>query len=220
MTNDLPIPLDAAPATPSGAPDLAPIRALREALGSLLDQERAMFEAGDTVGLSWGAAQVAALKADLGDIERTAKTDIAVLIRRGWMTGDGEPRKGKPKQMIDGLGMVEVESSFERKNWESEKLLRAIVMKSLIDPETGEIGEPVKVVDDLLANLSAALPITGSLGWRVGQEKPVGSGQWTGLRGLGFDPDDFCDTLDKPVMAKVPRLPDTTTPQSPTAEEA
>lgn len=192
-----PIPTQPVPAA-SGLLDL------RKALTVLDDQREAMVLRGDTEALCWGSAQLAAVIGDLNALQRQTRSDIAELVKAEW--GDA---RGKPKRDIEGLGRVEVPSGRERKNWRSVELLREVVWGAAVDDETGQLrhDNPVDLIDAIIEAVAATMPVSGSTSWKVGTEDKGDPGTWTGLRGQGIDPDDWCDVEEKPSLAVVPKLP-------------
>ena len=104
------------------------------------------------------------IKADIDILLRATEDDITRLL----------PEK---KQFVEGIGTVERRTTSTRK-WQSENLMRDLCRSSL-DPEgTGEIT--VGSIAQLIDNLTAVLPLTASLGWRV-----------TALKELGINPDEY-----------------------------
>jgi hypothetical protein len=125
-----------------------------------------LAERGDYTQLLYAMQGLRAIKADLDTLLREVENDVARLL----------PEK---KMAIDNIGQVERRTSITRK-WESESLLTSILKETLTDKETGELSPQVLARVD--AVLKAALPLTGSLGWRI-----------TGLQAIGIDPDEYCD---------------------------
>jgi hypothetical protein len=87
------------------------------------------------------------------------------------------------KVVVSGVGIVERKAKITRRNWDSEELLRKIVVNALVDQETGEIpSSPVEAVHQVVAEIRACVPFTGSTAWRVGA-----------LKERGYDPDEWCE---------------------------
>ena len=104
--------------------------------------------------------------------------------------------------------MIDVPGGSERKGWESRRLLHKLIRDVVADPDTGELRTfdgPLDVADAITAVIEDCLPITASTGWKVGSKNKV-TGEWdNGLRGRGIDPDEWCDVIDKPRLAVVPK---------------
>lgn len=187
-------------------PALDPVLELRKGLMALDEQRQALAEAGDYESLAVGAADIAAITGDLRDIERAARSDIATIVLASWVDERGERKRGKPKVTVTGLGVVEIEGGWERKNWQSEKLLRELMLRAIVDPDTGELAaeSPMEIVGAIYEVLNECLPITGSLGWRTGKFDKA-TQELTGLKKFGIDDAEWCERVDKPVLAKVPK---------------
>lgn len=145
---------------------LTPVNGLQNALLVTDDMRGALAEAGDTEQLLLGLEYLKTIKRDLDTLIRATEDDIVRLME-------------DKKQTFDGIGVVEKKTAVTRK-WDSEGLMKHLVRTSL-DPEgTGEIT--LDSVFHLIESLKMALPLTGSLGWRV-----------TELAKMGIDTDQFCD---------------------------
>lgn len=186
---------------PAPPPPPSAIGLLRAAVLAMDDQRAGMVKRGDTTALAWGGAQVALVAGDLADLLRQVRSDLAVLVENDY---EG---KGKAKLDIEGLGRVEIDGGWERKNWESAKLLRLLLLKAIVDPETGELTEapPSVIVSRIFEVLNDCLPITGSLNWRTGSYDRA-TESFTGLKKYGVDDEDFCDRIDKPKLARIPKI--------------
>lgn len=146
------------------------IYALREAIAGMLDQVSDLVEAGDWESLLRGLGPLQKIIGDLKIIQDAAKTGIMETM---------------PERMVSvaGVGTVERLRKTTRKNWDSEELLRFIVRHALIDEETGEIpSSPIEAVDQVISEIKAVIPFTGSTSWRVGE-----------LKKRGIDPDEWCE---------------------------
>lgn len=124
---------------------------------------------------------IADLKREIRDYEER----INKLLTQ-WMIHNGE-------KQIDFGGMVaERKRSSNRKNWQHDTLLEAVVnmsiseeQGSIINPETGEVVDIISfakpLIDSVVKNVQAAAAIRE---WRV-----------TALRTMipGLNPDDFCE---------------------------
>ena len=108
---------------------------------------------------------------------------------------------------VPGLGVVEVKGGFDRKNWESGKVLHRVIMEAIVDKETGEIhsfDSPTAFATAVENNIRACLGMTGSTAWKVGERKPDGTYKG-GLRSLDIDPTDYCDEIERPRLAIIPK---------------
>jgi hypothetical protein len=126
----------------------------RVAIINMLDADRqAMFDARDWQGLALGRESIDSLIADLKLVADQCKADLITLGEQG--------------ALPDGRELAITEHSAARR-WESQKLLAHIV-RTALDPEgTGEIpSSPIEAVSLVVEALSAALPLTASLSWRV-----------------------------------------------------
>lgn len=178
------------------------ISAIRRALVDLDARRAELAAARDVDGLAFGVAGLAELIGDLGVIQRSARLDIAgVLIEE-----ETDP-KARPKRYVEGLGIVEVPGGMERKNWESKRLLRRLVMDLVVDSATGEqvpYDSTLEFAEAVLAMLEEVLPLGGWLSWKVGsydRAKRI----YSGLRGRGIDPAEWCDEGEKERIAQVPK---------------
>lgn len=137
---------------------------LRTALMAADNGRQQLAEQGDYQQLLAGFQYLKQIKADIDILLRATEDDITRLL----------PEK---KQFVEGIGTVERRTTSTRK-WQSENLMRDLCRSSL-DPEgTGEIT--VGSISQLIDNLTAVLPLTASLGWRV-----------TALKELGINPDEY-----------------------------
>jgi hypothetical protein len=141
---------------------------LRKDLLRADDRRAELVAAGDWQTLAWGLVEMKKIKADLDALVREVEENIAALL----------PDK---KATVDGLGVLERRTSSSRK-WDSEGLLRDLVRKYLDPEQTGELTVTWETVSGLIAMLQKALPLTGSLGWRV-----------TPMREHGINPDDYSE---------------------------
>lgn len=171
---------------------------LRRGLLALDDQRQALYEAGDYERLANGGADLKIIVDELAVLLRTVRLNVGELVV------DAYEGKGRPKVEVPGLGVVEVPSGTERTGWESERLLRDLMLSVIVDPDTGELlsGSAAEIVDALLPVLRSCLPLTASLGWRIGKEA-----DGSGLIGHGFDPDDYSERVEKPRLAVLPKRP-------------
>lgn len=203
-------PHEITPVTPEGydtvSIPLSGVADLRRAFLVLDDERKTLAEAGDVDRLAYGVADIASIVGDLNTIKRSAEADIAAIM----LAEHGE-RRGNPKHEVPGLGVIDVPGGTERKGWESRKLLERLVRDVVADPETGELRHfesPVDVAEAITAMIVDCLSITPSTAWKVGT-KNTATGEWdNGLRGRGIDPGDWCDVVEKPRLAKVPKRQD------------
>lgn len=177
---------------------LGNLMSIRTGVMAMDERRAALAEAGDIDGLAIGAADLGDLVGDLQTVQRQARLDVARLLQATF-TGTGRPKKEIPH-----LGVVEVPGGNERKEWKHDKVLREVVMGVVVDPETGEVtdhGGPVKTAEAILATL---LEVCGTFGWRVGTYDRS-TDTWSGLRGLGIDPGDYCTEQEKERIATIPK---------------
>jgi hypothetical protein len=94
---------------------------------------------------------------------------------------------------LEGLPVLERRNSTLRKRWESDALLDRVVRYAL-DPEgDGSLPmTPFEAVSRVVASVKDAIPVTPSLGWRVGA-----------LRAIGLDPDEWCETEPGPTKVQI-----------------
>lgn len=163
--------------TPSDAVSL--VDALRYAIGHADQQRQALAEQGDVEALGYGLRDLRRLAADLRLLTQSTEDDVARLM----------PTK---TLVVDGLGTLERRKGTDRKKWQSTDLLAHIINLAALDRETGELYPPEVTLRRLLEVLPEVVPFTGSLGWRV-----------TALRGLGVDPDQWCETAPGRVTVTV-----------------
>lgn len=106
----------------------------------------------------FAAARDAAAK--IGVLSRQIEADLADAVKA---CGEREPE-------IPGVGVLKVRRS-NRTEWDSSLLFATLMARA------AEADDPAQAAFDML---SAALPLTKSLGWRTG-----------GLRECGLDPDVY-----------------------------
>ena len=99
-------------------------------------------------------------EAKLGMLKRETEANLADAVKA---CGEWEPE-------IPGVGVLKVRHS-KRTEWDSSRLFATLMARA------GEAEQPAEAAFDML---SAALPLTKSLGWRTG-----------GLRECGLDPDEY-----------------------------
>lgn len=178
-----------------------PLPILRKAALALDDQRADMVARRDKVGLANGSADLALFQSDLAAVQDAVRRDLARL-----MLEDHGDKRGNPKLEVDGLGVVDVPGGREWKKWESMKLMRRLAFSAILD-DGGEVRAdmaPSDVVEAVLEKLTACLPTGESVAWKVGQLDKA-TGEWSGLRGQGIDPEDYGDFEDKPRLAKIPK---------------
>lgn len=173
------------------------IAGVRQLIMAMDDRRAELAEAGDVENLAHGAADVDLLIGEFSVVKRQAQADIAKVLAE----------EGERKREIPGLGIVEVKGGFDRKNWESAKVLHRVIMEVIVDKETGEFipfGSPTDLADVVEAAIKVCLGMTGSTAWKVGEPKADGTYKG-GLRSLGIDPTDYCDEVEKPRLAIIPK---------------
>lgn len=185
MTTDLTttrhLPEQAAP------PTLADV--LDAALVMADDQRKALVETGDLTNLAHGLHQLRDITRKVSMLERQTDGDVARLVRT----------EGKRAE-IPGLGTVEVHRRSTKTKWESDRiygrLVDAIANLATIDPDTGEVigdADTAERMAHLLREILApCLPLTASMGWRVG-----------GLKEAGIDPNTYREQEYGPDTARI-----------------
>lgn len=143
------------------------------------DERRAeLAEAGDLDALAHGLVAI-----------RDLSSKLRILI--GQIDGDVSRlnnERGRDPYTIDGLGTLETKRKSARTRWDSEllfgRLVDRICAEGFVDPHTGQmIGDSATAerIGNLLRDrLAAAVPLTPSMGWRIG-----------GLKAAGIDPEDY-----------------------------
>jgi len=176
---------------------------LRLLFAQMDDRRAELAKAGDVDSLAHGAADVDLLASELSTIKRSAQTDIAKIFAE----------TGEHKREIPNLGIVEVKGGFDRKNWQSREVLREVIFRALVDPETGEWRNPDADAIDIAKTIEAAIAncigMTGSTSWKVGERAADGTYKG-GLRSVGINPEDYCDEVEKPRLATIPKRKATT----------
>lgn len=154
----------------------------------------APVERPDTVAAIRAAIAAAPTRADLlaqGDVGHGAHLlDAVRAIRRDlsiYEREDVEPAVAElmdeRRVEVDGL-TLERRRSTDRRLWQSGDLLRRIV-RSVVRDEEGDLrswDHPDDLAEALVSEIEAVMPVTGSLGWRVGA-----------LRDRGIDPEEWCE---------------------------
>lgn len=149
---------------------------------------QATIIAPDVQGLAFMLAHVREAKRKLSDAEKMVEDELVKSMA------------GK-EETVEGLGVITMRSGAQRKGWDHDSLIRAlphaigpkVVPEFLIDKETGEEYSGLSVVADLLTELRKAT----SFSWKT-----------TGLRPLGIDPDQFCETTWGRKTVTTPTLHD------------
>ena len=196
---------------------------IRQAIATLHDQALALRSARDYESLAAGGQDLETVNDDLATLIRDVKLYVAEIVdemEREARAHDAEMREaagknplkrndpdaslGPVRVEVEGVGAVEVNGGWDRKNWQSERLLREMLSRFLANwvvvDRSGEVIPPDRVVDDLATFLIEIMPVTGSMQWRVG--KADGS---NGLRAFGVDETDYCERTEKPRLARWPR---------------
>ena len=174
-----PLPTQAAHADPK--PGLAD---LIDAAITAADTTRAeLADAGDLDALAVGLWNVREMQRKLAILASQIDGDVSRLVL-------DRPRTDGPVT-IDGLGTLETRRRSTKKRWDSEALFGRLVDRicdeAFVDPHTGErigdAGTADRIRTSLRERLAKAVPLTPSMGWRIG-----------GLRENGIEPEDYCDT--------------------------
>lgn len=181
---------------------------LRRGLLALDDQRAEMVRRQDADGLAHGIADVRDIITDLSALKRASESDLGAILIACHEAAGLSPR-ANPKHFVDGLGEVKVPGGTERKNWQSEDLLRRLVRETLYDTETGEarFDSPSDAADAIIEMLLSCISFTGSLSWKVGTWDKPSESYVGGLRSYGIEPEDFCDEGEKPRLAVIPKRP-------------
>lgn len=183
---------------------------LRTVLAELDTQRAALAEAGDYEALAMGAQDLDTLLGDMRNILRSARLDLAEII-----DDQADRHVGTNRVEIDGVGAVETRGGWTRKNWDSKRLLRTLLAKAIAEVPgeriVNEDGEVLDVAESatlaaITQVLEDCLPITGSLSWRSGEwpDHQTGS-EGRGLKKHGVDDEAWCDRVEKPRMAIIPK---------------
>lgn len=178
---------------PSAHADTAPSLAdLIDAAIDHADRQRAeLAEQGDLEGLAHGLHALREINRKLTILISQTDGDVSALVL------------ARPKGetvTIDGLGSLETHRRSTRTRWDSERLFGLLVDRicdeGFVDPHTGElVGDPAtarRIADGLRERLAAAVPLTASMGWRVG-----------GLKAAGLDPNEFREQEHGPYTTRV-----------------
>lgn len=190
---------------------------LRRGLMALDDQRMAMTAAGDVDGLAHGVADIRDILSDLRALERACLVDEGQLLLYFHAISGGKPHRN-PKHVVPGIGEVKVPGGNDRKGWESEDLLRLLTDKVVkaqkaleLDAETGELiatdedtSTVAEFAESMVEMLLSCVSFTSSLSWKVGQQDSV-TKEWSGLKGYGIDPSDWCEETPKPRLAEIPK---------------
>ena len=178
-------------------PDHAANAATNPSLADLIDaaidhadhQRATLAEEGDLEGLAHGLHAIREVQRKLSVLISQTDGDVSrlVLERKGPVT-------------IEGLGSLETHRRSTRTHWDSERLFGLLVDRicdeGFVDPHTGEmVGDPAtarRIATGLRERLAAAVPLTASMGWRVG-----------GLKAAGIDPNQFREQEHGPYTTRI-----------------
>lgn len=158
----------------------APIHTdLRSAIVRADERRQQLAQAGDWKALAIGRDEVKTLIADLRVLDKATEADIARLMPERKIT-------------IDGLGTLERHGGWNRKDWDWDRLLPALIRRTLDPDGTGELPAAPEVVEAMKALIVEVIGVTGSKGPRL---EP--------LRELGFDDDEWCQRTEKPKTVQL-----------------
>lgn len=132
-----------------------------------LDQEmQVAVDDGDVEELADLHIKLSEAKRHLNEIARFVEEGLAEVM---------------PDEIVELPGMPPLQRRFgaSRKNWDSDSLFNTIRRDS-------------EDWDDFADKIRAAVPFTGSLGWRV-----------TELKKLGIDPDEYCESKPGRVSVQI-----------------
>jgi hypothetical protein len=119
----------------------------------------------------------------LRDAVRTIQQVDSLLVRQAYLKGP----HGKNAAEVDGIGLVSISRSKDRKNWDERGVAQAVIDARMADT-TGEAPDPWTVAEWLLE-------VYGINYVRV-----------TPLRALGLEPEAFCEEITgKPTVQLPPR---------------
>ena len=187
----------------------AGLAALRRGLLALDDQRIAMVQRQDADGLAHGSADLRDIITDLSALKRNVDSDLAQLLIACHDAAGLSPRRN-PKHFVAGLGEVDVPGGNERKDWQSEEILRLLIQRTFYDHETGEAKpheSPEAAVEAFVDLLKSCLSFGGSTAWKVGTWDGSAKVYVGGLRGVGIEPEDYCTEQAKPRLAAIPKRP-------------
>lgn len=182
---------------------------LRRGLLTLDDQRIEMVQRQDADGLALGAADVRDIITDLAALKRACESDLAQLLLACHEAAGLSPRRN-PKHFVEGLGEVAVPGGNERKDWESDKILKLLVQRTFYDHETGEAkdhGSAEHAVEAFVDLLKSCLSFGSSTAWKVGAWDGATKSYVGGLRGAGIEVGDYCSEQEKPRLAVIPKRP-------------
>lgn len=101
---------------------------------------------------------------------------------------------GEKKLEVPGVGVVEVKSSVRRTRWDHDEAFRTVIARLADEPGLFYDEDGVRLPPAVMAaNVVARLRDVLSPSWKV-----------TGLRELGIDPDEYCETDEKHWSVKLP----------------
>jgi hypothetical protein len=141
-----------------------------QALIALTDARMGEF-AGDIDALGHGIRNLTQLTAALRTL-----TDEVKKLARAWLD-----ESDQYKVAVEGVGVIKKDSGLTRTEWRHADLLAEVIKRGFA---SGRIAYPNELPKFLLE-------VFGSPSWKVGQEDKA-TGEWSGLRGLGLDPADWC----------------------------
>ena len=148
-----------------------------------------LAEAGDLESLAWGLSQIRDVQRKLGILAGLIDADVSRLNQQ-----EGN------RIAIDGLGVLETKRRSTKTTWDSEalygRLIDAIAANAVLDTETGQItgdrDTAQRMTMLLREHLTACLPLTASMGWRI-----------TGLKAAGIDPDTYREREFGPMTTRI-----------------
>lgn len=155
------------------------IEALNQALLMAGDQAIEVAKQHDYESLAYGYNQLKGLSRELGTLLKMIEQ---LIIQEGPKHTGSNGKEYNDTFHVEGAGTFEVKRRGATRKWDSEELLRHLVGMSMFDWETGEAAtaEQREAVERLVSLLTAAVPFTASLGWRL-----------TALEELGVQADEF-----------------------------
>lgn len=154
------------------------IAAINNLIDDLAQQADSLATRGDLHSLADGLHGIRGVKRAFSDLERHVENLVADTMTQDIVNLDDEV-------------ILERRRGKDRKQWQSEEILKSLYARSAAD-ENGEVVDPYVWLDRFYNAVKACVPLTGSLSWRSGA-----------LREHGIDPDQWADVQPGRVSVKV-----------------
>lgn len=185
------------------------LRRFQAAVLALEDEVEALTAAGDYETLATGGQDLQVIAADMRDLMERVRRNIARIVdeKQGQLSSDGTYYYGINRVEVPGVGVVEVNGGWTRKNWASADLLRHLLATVLADTgemivtAEGEVVDPAEsaTVAAIITVIRDTMPLTSSLSWKVGTDETKG------LKKYGVDDRDWCERVPKVRLATIPK---------------